>query len=121
MTYFGDYCLESLQTLFENCMLLSSGIKVCTRLSPLERAAPNHWKSKRSFNQSIYTIDVRYHQRKIRMEENKSAADDTLRFTVYSCTKAGPLHVKQAHRGGRIMTLLILEPGASESLHLLHS
>ena len=55
------------------------------------------------------------------MEENKSAADDTLRFTVYSCTKAGPLHVKQAHRGGRIMTLLILEPGASESLHLLHS
>jgi len=125
MTYFGDYCLGFLQTLFEHSMLPSSGIKVCTRLSPLERDALSHWTSKRGFtsNQSIYTVDVKYHQREIKMEENHSPADNTLLFTVYSYRyiKTVPLHFKQAQREGRTMPLPILDAGASESLHLLRS
>jgi hypothetical protein len=57
------------------------------------------------------------------MEENHSSADNTLSFTVYSYRyiKIVPLHVKQAQREGRTMPLPILDAGASESLHLLHS
>jgi hypothetical protein len=121
MTCFGDYCFGFLQKLFEHSMLPSSGIKFCTRLSPLERAALSQWASKRSFNQSIHTVQVKCHQREIRMEENKSPADDTLKFTVYSYVMAVPLHVKQAQTGGKTVAVPILDPGASESLHRLHS
>ena len=121
MTCFGDYSFGFLQTLFEHSVLPSSGIKVCTRLSSLERAALSHWTSKISFNQSIHPVEVKCHQRKIRMEENKSAADDKLTFTVYSYVKAVPLHVKQAQTAGTTMTVSILDPGVSESLHRLHS
>jgi hypothetical protein len=96
-------------------MLPSSDIKACTQLSPLERAAFSHWTSKRGFNQSIHTVNFKYHKREIRMEENNFSADDTLSFTVYSYRyiKTVPLHVKQAQRGGKTMPLPILDPGAT--------
>jgi hypothetical protein len=49
------------------------------------------------------------------MEENKSAADDKLKFTVYSNAKAVPLRVKQVQTGGTTLAVPVLDPGASES------